>query len=50
MDSKSISLKWDQLNFSNFVLEALIKLGLTSKKTKKLNLNLDLNKIPIGAL
>jgi len=44
MDSKSISLKWDQLNFSNFVLEALIKLGLTSKKTKKLNLNLDLNK------
>jgi hypothetical protein len=38
MESKNISLKWNQKDFPKFVLEALIKLNAASKKTKKLKL------------
>lgn len=41
MESKNISLKWNQKDFPKFVLEALIKLNAASKKTKNLNLGLD---------
>jgi hypothetical protein len=43
MEPKSIILKWNQEDFPKFVLKALIELNIVPKKTKKLNINFDID-------